>query len=80
LNYTPNSGETADGKTQRVWEFNLRFNADSSKDEPLPGKAVMFRIFPPALLGVILFLTGAQLALGFLRLQQGQRVRGPLTV
>jgi hypothetical protein len=26
--------------------------------------ATLFRLFPPAILGVILFLTGAQLALG----------------
>ena len=29
---------TADGKTQRIWEFNLRFKTDSSKRGPLPGK------------------------------------------
>jgi len=33
--------ETADGKKQRVWEFNLRFKTDSSKDGPLPGKPVI---------------------------------------
>lgn len=31
---------TADGKTQRIWEFNLRFKTDSSKLGPLPGKPV----------------------------------------
>ena len=31
---------TADGKTQRIWEFNLRFKTDSSKRGPLPGKPV----------------------------------------
>jgi cytochrome c len=31
---------TADGKTQKVWEFNLRFKTDSSKVGPLPGKPV----------------------------------------
>jgi len=33
--------ETAGGKTQKVWEFNLRFKTDSSKDGPLPGKPVI---------------------------------------
>ncbi len=32
---------TADGKTQKIWEFNLRFKTDSSKDGPLPGKPVI---------------------------------------
>src|SRR5438552_6879356 len=31
---------TADGKTQKIWEFNLRFKTDSSKVGPLPGKPV----------------------------------------
>ncbi|HYU70549.1 MAG TPA: c-type cytochrome [Burkholderiales bacterium] len=35
------SVKTADGKTSRVWEFNLRFKTDSSKDGPLPGKPVI---------------------------------------
>jgi cytochrome c len=33
--------ETADGKTQKVWEFNLRFKTDASKMGPLPGKPVI---------------------------------------
>jgi cytochrome c len=33
--------ETADGKKQKVWEFNLRFKTDSSKDGPAPGKPVI---------------------------------------
>lgn len=37
-NYTV---KTADGKTNKVWEFNLRFKTDSSKDGPLPGKPVI---------------------------------------
>ena len=32
--------KTADGKTMKVWEFNLRFKTDSSKDGPLSGKPV----------------------------------------
>ncbi|HZR70131.1 MAG TPA: c-type cytochrome [Burkholderiales bacterium] len=32
---------TADGKAQKVWEFNLRFKTDSSKDGPRPGKPVI---------------------------------------
>ena len=32
---------TADGKTQKVWEFNLRFKTDSSKDGPNPGRPVI---------------------------------------
>ena len=33
--------ETADGKSQKVWEFNLRFKSDSSKLGPEPGKPVV---------------------------------------
>jgi len=33
--------KTADGRTNKVWEFNLRFKTDSSKDGPLPGKPVI---------------------------------------
>jgi cytochrome c len=32
---------TADGKAQKVWEFNLRFKTDSSKDGPNPGRPVI---------------------------------------
>ncbi len=32
--------ETADGKSEKVWEFNLRFKTDSSKLGPAPGKPV----------------------------------------
>ena len=33
--------ETADGKVEKVWEFNLRFKSDSSKLGPAPGKPVI---------------------------------------
>ena len=33
--------ETADGKSHKVWEFNLRFKSDSSKFGPAPGKPVV---------------------------------------
>lgn len=33
--------KTADGRTNKVWEFNLRFKTDSSKDGPLSGKPVI---------------------------------------
>jgi len=33
--------KTADGKTSKVWDFNLRFKTDSSKDGPLLGKPVI---------------------------------------
>lgn len=33
--------ETADGKTNKVWEFNLRLKTDSSKRGPLPGNPVI---------------------------------------
>lgn len=33
--------QTADGKTRKAWEFNLRFKTDSSKQGPLPGKPVI---------------------------------------
>lgn len=33
--------ETADGKTEKVWEFNLRFKTDSSNLGPAPGKPVV---------------------------------------
>lgn len=32
---------TADGKTQKVWEYNLRFKTDTSRLGPLPGKPVI---------------------------------------
>jgi len=32
---------TADGKVDKVWEFNLRFKTDSGKDGPAPGKPVI---------------------------------------
>lgn len=35
------SVKTADGKTSKVWEFNLRLKTDSSKNGPLPGKPVI---------------------------------------
>jgi cytochrome c len=33
--------ETADGKVEKIWEFNLRFKSDSSKLGPNPGKPVV---------------------------------------
>ena len=33
--------KTADGRTNKVWEFNLRLKTDSSPDGPLPGKPVI---------------------------------------
>lgn len=33
--------ETADGKAQKTWEFNLRIKTDSSKLGPLPGNPVV---------------------------------------
>jgi cytochrome c len=33
--------DTADGKSQKVWEFNLRIKTDSTKLGPLPGKPVV---------------------------------------
>jgi len=32
--------ETADGKSEKVWEYNLRFKTDSSPVGPAPGKPV----------------------------------------
>lgn len=32
---------TADGKTQKIWEFNLRFKTDTSRLGPPPGKPVI---------------------------------------
>jgi len=32
---------TADGTTEKVWEFNVRLKTDSSKDGPLPGRPVV---------------------------------------
>jgi cytochrome c len=32
--------ETGDGKSQKIWEFNLRLKSDSSKLGPEPGKPV----------------------------------------
>jgi cytochrome c len=33
--------ETADGKVEKVWEFNLRLKSDSSKLGPHPGKPIV---------------------------------------
>ncbi len=33
--------ETADGKSQKVWEFNLRFKTDTSKLGPAPAKPII---------------------------------------
>jgi cytochrome c len=33
--------ETADGKSEKIWEFNLRFKTDSSRLGPAPGKPVI---------------------------------------
>jgi len=33
--------DTADGKSQKIWEFNLRFKTDSSKLGPAPGRPVV---------------------------------------
>ena len=33
--------ETADGKVEKIWEFNLRFKSDSSKLGPAPGRPVV---------------------------------------
>ncbi|MFY9314569.1 MAG: cytochrome c family protein [Burkholderiales bacterium] len=33
--------DTADGKSQKIWEFNLRFKSDSGKLGPAPGKPVV---------------------------------------
>jgi cytochrome c len=33
--------ETADGKAEKIWEFNLRFKSDSSKLGPAPGEPVV---------------------------------------
>jgi cytochrome c len=33
--------ETADGKSEKVWEFNLRFKTDSTNLGPVAGKPVM---------------------------------------
>lgn len=33
--------DTADGKSQKIWEFNLRLKSDSSKLGPAPGKPVV---------------------------------------
>jgi cytochrome c len=33
--------ETADGKVEKIWEFNLRFKSDSSKLGPNPGQPVV---------------------------------------
>ena len=33
--------DTADGKSQKVWEFNMRFKTDTSKLGPAPGKPVV---------------------------------------
>jgi len=33
--------KTADGKANKIWEFNVRFKSDSSRDGPVAGKPVI---------------------------------------
>src|SRR6266850_7671598 len=33
--------DTADGRSQKIWEFNLRFKTDTSKHGPAPGRPVV---------------------------------------
>ncbi|MGB5081879.1 MAG: c-type cytochrome [Burkholderiales bacterium] len=33
--------KTADGKVNKIWEFNVRFKSDSSKDGPVSGKPII---------------------------------------
>jgi len=35
---------TQDGKTEKVWEFNLRFKSDTSDSGPIPGKPVLLGV------------------------------------
>lgn len=35
---------TGDGKTEKVWEFNLRFKSDTSDSGPNPGKPVLLGV------------------------------------
>jgi cytochrome c len=35
---------TGDGKTEKVWEFNLRFKSDTSDSGPAPGKPVLLGV------------------------------------
>ena len=35
---------TGDGKTEKVWEFNLRFKSDASDSGPAPGKPVLLGV------------------------------------
>lgn len=35
---------TADGKTEKVWEFNLRFKSDTSDSGPNPGQPVLLGV------------------------------------
>jgi len=35
---------TGDGKTEKVWEFNLRFKSDTSNSGPDPGKPVLLGV------------------------------------
>ena len=35
---------TGDGKTEKVWEFNLRFKSDASDSGPAPGKPVFIGV------------------------------------
>lgn len=35
---------TGDGKTEKVWEFNLRFKTDTSDSGPAPGKPVLLGV------------------------------------
>ena len=35
---------TEDGKTEKIWEFNLRFKSDTSDSGPNPGKPVLLGV------------------------------------
>jgi cytochrome c len=35
---------TGDGKTEKIWEFNLRFKTDTSDSGPAPGKPVLLGV------------------------------------
>jgi cytochrome c len=53
---------TGDGKTEKVWEFNLRFKTDTSDSGPAPGKPVLLGVGMRGDRAAIVFASPAEFA------------------
>lgn len=52
---------TADGKTHKIWEFNLRFKTDTADSGPLPGKPVLIGVGMQGDRAAVVFSSPAEL-------------------